>query len=238
MSNPTVLSVSPVNAATDVILGQAIVVTFSSLMDPSTITNATFSLTGPAQTQILTPQQLISSDPSYITGRNTINGVFTTTTNSSNQTVLTFTPNVSLQPNSLYTVLLIGSGALLVGSTIGDTSGNPLASNYQWSFTTGDLNTSLPPIQAPLPYQYASIDPASIKVRVNGQNPGDLLNEPIASGFSVDLIFPADLDTTSFDPTDLYVSLEQFLGDPTVPMPMGLSTIITVTGNTINILIS
>jgi hypothetical protein len=238
MSNPNVLSVTPANGASDVILGVPIVVTFDSLMNPTTINNATFSLTGPAQTQILTPQQLISSDPTFITGRNTINGVFTTATNSSNQTVLTFTPSVSLQPNSLYTVLLIGSGALLTSSTIADVNGNPLSSNYQWSFNSGALNTIVPPVQAPLPYQFSAIDPNSIKVRVNGQNPGDLLNQPLQSGFSVDLIFPANLDTTSFSPTDLLVSLEQFLSDPTVAIPYGLSTTITVTNNIINIAIN
>lgn len=44
-------------------------------------------------------------------------------------TVLTFTPGVNLSANTTYTVT-IGTGAT-------DAAGNPLASQYQFSFTTG-----------------------------------------------------------------------------------------------------
>jgi Big-like domain-containing protein len=237
VSNPTVVSVTPANLATDVILGTTITVTFSTLINPATITTATFSLTGPAQTQILTPTQLIASDPNYITGRNFITGTFSTAT-VGGVTVLTFTPKHPLQPNSNYTVLLIGSGAILVGSSIEDLSNNPLADNYQWSFSTGDLNTNTPPAQAPLPYQYASIDPATIKVQINDLNVGSFLNQNMSSGFNIELIFPAPLDDTSFATDDILLSLEQFLGDPTIPIPTGLTPSVSVSGSTITITLS
>ena len=47
MSAPVVLSVEPGNLETDVILGIPIVVTFDQEIDPATITDATFCLTGP-----------------------------------------------------------------------------------------------------------------------------------------------------------------------------------------------
>ena len=234
---PNVLSVSPLPNAVDVILGANIVVTFDSLIDMTTVTTSTFSVTGPAQTQILTTNQLIQSDPSYINDRDDIIGTFSSVTNSFNQTVLTFVPKNPLQPNTTYNVLLIGSGALLVGSTISSTTGQPLASNYIWSFSTGESNTTSPPLQAPLPYQYAAIDPNAIKIRINNGNAGDLLNQNITSGFEVDLIFPVALDTTSFSTTDILLSLEQFLGDPTIPFPTGLTPTITITANTIKIVL-
>ncbi|MGI4814011.1 MAG: Ig-like domain-containing protein [Janthinobacterium lividum] len=221
MSN--VLTTTPIDQSRDVVLGTSIVVTFDSLMNTATITPATFSVTDPNQTQILTSTQLIASDPKVLTGREFINGTFTFSTNSSNQTVAVFTPTHPLQPNITYTILLVGAGAsLLPSSTIKDINGVALTSNYVWSFSTGTLNTKTPPLQSPQPYQYASIDPNSIKVRVNNGNAGDLLNQNLKAGYEIDLIFPKAIDPTTFDPTSILLSLEQFLGDPTVPMPTNL----------------
>ena len=75
MANPTIVSVTPASNATDVILGTSIVVTFSTLIDLSTVNSNTFSLTGVSGSQILTPNQLIQSDPGFITGRNFIPGL-------------------------------------------------------------------------------------------------------------------------------------------------------------------
>jgi hypothetical protein len=238
LSSPNVLTVTPNVNAVDVVLGISIVVTFDSLMDTTTINSKTFSLTGPSSSQILTPNQLIQSDPDSIMGRpDLISGSYAFTTDSNNHTVFTFTPSTPFNPNSIYTVLLVGSGALLIGSTINDINGNALSSNYRWSFTTGVLNTKVPPLQSPLPYQLASIDPTTIKVRVNGLNPGNLLNQNIGSSYEIDLIFPVALDPTSFSIADILLSLEQFLGDPTIPIPMGLVPTVTINGNTISIII-
>lgn len=49
MSAPNVVSVEPADSETDVILGTVIFVTFDQEIDPTTVTDATFSLTGPGQ---------------------------------------------------------------------------------------------------------------------------------------------------------------------------------------------
>ena len=49
MAAPSVVSVEPADSETDVILGTVIFVTFDQEIDPTTVTDATFSLTGPGQ---------------------------------------------------------------------------------------------------------------------------------------------------------------------------------------------
>ena len=51
MSAPVVVSVEPGNAETDVILGTPIFVTFDQEIDATTITDATFCMTGPGTSQ-------------------------------------------------------------------------------------------------------------------------------------------------------------------------------------------
>jgi hypothetical protein len=49
MSAPNVVEVGPASNELDVILGTVIFVTFDQEIDPATVTDATFSLTGPGQ---------------------------------------------------------------------------------------------------------------------------------------------------------------------------------------------
>jgi hypothetical protein len=95
---PTVVSVSPLDAADSVAVGANMVVTFSEAMNISA-TEAACSVNPP------------------------VNGVCTWIGSE-----LTYTPDNNLANNTLYTVT-IGVGAE-------DLSGNPLATQYQWSFTT------------------------------------------------------------------------------------------------------
>ena len=149
MSAASVVAVSPNPNATDVVLGTTIVVTFDQLMDTTTISASTFSLTGPGQTQFISPTVLNSRKPVSQTGREYISGTFAFTVVGGN-TVCTFTPSVPLRPNVIYTVLIIGAGNISTsGAVVKNTADpeEPLDATYEWSFTTGDLNTSTPSLE-------------------------------------------------------------------------------------------
>src|SRR5690242_907834 len=138
MAAPTITSVSPANSETDVILGTQIKVTFDQLIDHATITDSTFSLTGPGQTMVLTPEQLVAEDPEAVTGREYIEGTFTFD-DTAGYTVVTFNPSKPLQPNKQYVVLVLGGDAVLSTDSVKNVGAEPLATTYQWSFATGTL---------------------------------------------------------------------------------------------------
>ena len=229
MPAPTVLLVTPTDQETDVVLGTAITVLFDSLMDHTSINEATFSLTGPGQTQIVSADQLIVEDPQPITGREYITGTFAfdDTLHSGTQTQLTFNPSKPLRPNVQYTVLIVGSGASLTSNAVKNASEVAMVGSYTWSFTTGQLNLVLPPPSAPVPGSAPALDPGSIMVvpRLGSPNPvtsdertgADLTQE-------IDLIFPDSVSISPYDPAaDILSSIEPILGDPLLMVPPGLT---------------
>jgi hypothetical protein len=236
MSAPVVVSVNPPNLQSDVVLGAPIVVTFDQAVDTTTVTNATFSITGPGQTQILTPEQLIVSNPSVINSREVVTG---TIAFSSNNTVVSFTPDVPLRPNVTYTVFLVGADGALVTASIANPVGagsEKMAHSYQWSFTTGDLNVTTPPDQSPLLDELPQLNPNSdIKIRIN-----NLGVKPIGNDLSVevDVIFPSDIDPNSFNMTDLLLSLDPIVNDLFVTVPPDLVTTAEINRNVIRVTIT
>lgn len=106
---PTVVAVSPVNAAGGINLGTTVSATFSEPMDSSTLTATTFLLADSTGQQI----------PGTV--------AYT----SANATA-TLTPSTELTPSMTYSVTVKG------GSTgVKDYNGNAMASDFSWSFTTG-----------------------------------------------------------------------------------------------------
>jgi hypothetical protein len=103
---PTVTSVTPANAATSVSVTTTVTATFSEAINASTVSTSTFQLRD--------------------AGSNLISA---TVSSSSNQTTLT--PAVSLTASTTYTATITGGA-----SGVKDLSGNALASNYTWTFTT------------------------------------------------------------------------------------------------------
>jgi Bacterial Ig-like domain len=222
---PTVTSVTPGVDETDVVLGTSIIVVFNQLMDHASISPATFSVTGPGQTQIITPTQLIAENPRAVTGREYINGAFEfdDTINSSTQTQVTFIPATPLQTNAKYTVLLIGSGAVLTSDAIVSAYGVQMVGSYQWSFITGMLNLVIPPPQAPVQGAAPQLNPNSIRVIPRQTTGTDLSQE-------IDLIFPDSVSLAPYDPTgDIIASVDAILGDPAIKIPAALT--ITPTWN-------
>ncbi len=108
---PTVTSTIPANGAPIVPIGNKLSATFSTAMNPSTITASTFTLTQ---------------------GTAPVSGVVTYV-----GTTATFTPAGTLAPQKVFTAT-ITTGAQ-------DQSGNALASNYVWTFTTGAAANTTPP---------------------------------------------------------------------------------------------
>ncbi|MDO9554485.1 Ig-like domain-containing protein [Rhodonellum sp.] len=99
---PTVVSTDPANNATNVALNKVVNATFSEAMNPATITGATFTLKQ--------GQTAIAGNVSY------------------NGTTASFTPNVPLLPNLVYT------GTITTEAK--NSAGTGLANNYVWTFTT------------------------------------------------------------------------------------------------------
>jgi len=104
---PTVLSTGPANGAAGVPITAAPFATFSEAMDSTTITGTTFTL--------------FNSTGGGI--------VAATVTLSAGGTTATLTPSSSLAPSTLY------RATITIGAR--DLSGNRLASDFTWSFTTG-----------------------------------------------------------------------------------------------------
>jgi hypothetical protein len=89
---PTVISTIPLNAATDVPVNQVISATFSTAMNPATISSATFTLTGPGATAV-------SGLVAYAAVGNT----------------LTFIPTANLAPSTLFTATITTGAQDLAG---------------------------------------------------------------------------------------------------------------------------
>jgi len=105
---PVVKSTNPAIAATAVPLNQIVTATFNEEMNPTTITQQSFTLTG----------GLKSGVP-----------VLGTLTYNNTNATLSFVPTAPLAPNTTYT----GT----VKSTVKDLQGNALQTNFVWTFSTG-----------------------------------------------------------------------------------------------------
>ncbi len=107
---PVVESTNPANAATNVPMNQIVTATFNEEMNPVTITQSSFTLTGGLKSGVPVPG-IVSYDNTHAT--------------------LSFAPTANLSPNTTYT----GT----VKSTIKDLKGNALQTNYVWTFSTGAI---------------------------------------------------------------------------------------------------
>lgn len=135
---PTVTSTTPVNNATGVLLNSKLTATFSEVMDPLTLSTATFMLTGPGTTPVL--------------GAVTYVG-----------TTATFMPAINLAVNTTYTTTIKGgiSGAK-------DLAGNAMVSNYVWTFSTGvSADTTAPTVIATGAYGTTGVTSGATGLPVN-----------------------------------------------------------------------
>ncbi len=103
---PTVTSVFPAEGAVNVSPGTAVSAVFSEPMDASTITAATFRLSGPGTTPV-------AASVAYDAETRTA----------------TLTPTASLDAETTYTATIVAGGPA-------DLAGNPIAGDVNWTFTT------------------------------------------------------------------------------------------------------
>ena len=125
-SHPTVVATIPMNGATNVPRNEVVEATFSTAMNAGSINSKTFTLTGPGAIAV-------AGQIAHASVGNTA----------------TFTPDVNLAANTLFTA------TITTGAT--DLSGNALAANYVWTFTTGvATNTTKPEIVSTSPANFAT----------------------------------------------------------------------------------
>jgi hypothetical protein len=101
--NPLVVSTDPANLAVDVSLNKVITATFNMSMNPLTLNASTFT---------------VKQGTTTVLGTITYAG-----------TMVSFTPNVPLDENKIYTVTITKGAENIVGTE--------LANDYVWTFTTG-----------------------------------------------------------------------------------------------------
>ncbi|KYC37737.1 hypothetical protein WA1_04255 [Scytonema hofmannii PCC 7110] len=137
---PTVTASTPVNGTTGVTTSTIITATFSESIDATTINTNTFELRNANNT-------LIPASVTYDTGNRTA----------------TLTPSSPLATATTYTATLKG------GSTdprVKDQSGNALAQNYTWSFTTSSSSSVSIWSNTATPSTVTTNDPSAVELGV------------------------------------------------------------------------
>lgn len=114
---PTVISTNPLNGARNVVISQKITATFSQAMSPTTVMAAgTFTVAVAGAGGAAVPGAV-----TYVAATNTA----------------TFAPTANLLPSTQYTGTISTSAQ--------SATGNALAANFVWSFTTGTTPDTTPP---------------------------------------------------------------------------------------------
>lgn len=219
MSAPTILSVSPSPNQADVVLGQPIEILFDQPIDTASLSTKTFALIGPGQASIVDAENLIRKDGQLQTGREYVTGAFAfpapETGQEQNQKVV-FTPSRPLRPNVSYTVLIVGRASLVAQSYVQNPGGESLATSYQYTFKTGELNAATPPSVSPLrpvnAWEKPKLASADILVRPRKVVGNDLTQE-------IELVFPGPIDPASINLAEIVVAGEPFLNDPGTEIP-------------------
>ena len=109
---PAVVSFSPDSGSTGISNTGSVTATFSEALDPASVSNATFQLTGPGGAAVQTAVSWQATPRLAV-----------------------LTPSVPLSFSTVYTATLKGG---TTGARILDLTGNALASDKSWSFTTSD----------------------------------------------------------------------------------------------------
>lgn len=160
---PKILSAEPANNATSVAISAKAAVSFSMLMNPTTINSSTFSL---------------KQGSTAVAGTVSYSG-----------TTATFTPSAALAGNTVYT------GTITTGAQ--DAEGNPLATDYSWSFTT---------IETPVLLSFAS-DVVTVLSLCNDCHTHGWTTSSNASTFYTNLINSGYVDPSSPATSKIYTKI-------------------------------
>lgn len=235
MAAPVVVSTSPQNNDTGVVLRTVVSVLFDQPLKPETVSSATVSLLGPPKTKLLTPDRMVDPTKPYSGSEVIPSDIRLTNSN----TRIELRPRQPLEPNTRYRVILLGGSGIAGAQGIANPAGEVLAKTYLFSFTTGDLDLATPPAQNPLQpgIQNTAIPDILIpnwmrpKIRTESVivRPPDL-GDGIDLPATVEIEFPADIDVNSFNPQDLIVALLPVVNDPLVQLPADLTYSVSVSG--------
>ena len=137
---PTVTSTTPDDGATDINVNTAVTATFSEPMDVASINASTVELRDAGNA-------LVATSVSYDAGTNTT----------------TLTPDSALAGLSDY-IAIVKSGA----SGVADLAGNPLSTDFNWTFTTRDIPICPCTIwsESDVPANPAAVDPGPVNLGV------------------------------------------------------------------------
>jgi hypothetical protein len=143
-----ILSVRPDVNSSGVILQGAVIVTFDREIDVTTYSENSFLLSAPVSIPSISPSGLVGAI-SPASGTDYVAGTFSFALNTAGGTIATFKPARPMRPNVKYTVL--------ISTDVATADGTSLAANYSWTFVTGVLNLTVPPMQQPGPAQVGRI---------------------------------------------------------------------------------
>ncbi len=149
LTKPTVTSTTSADAATGVALNAVFTATFSKEMDALTIDETTFTL---------------------VQGTSAVSGAVTY-----NDSVATFTPDVLLTANTLYTATIT--------TGVKDLAGNALANKLEWSFTTGTTTAPVGTINLRAAGDYVILAKTAISNISTSSITGDLGLSPAATSY-------------------------------------------------------
>lgn len=174
-----ILSVLPDVNSTGVILQGAVIVTFDQEIDVTTYDESSFLLSAPPETPVVPPGGLVGS-VSPASGTDYVVGTFSFALNTAGATIKPARP---MRANVKYTVL--------ISTAVATTAGVALANNYTWSFVTGVLNLTVPPMQQPGPGQVDRIRKEDLRT-----SPRSSINNDL---HLIVITFPDNIDPASFD---------------------------------------
>jgi len=156
---PTVISTNPVNAAISIPINRKITATFSEAMNPATVTAAgVFSL------MVTTGGALVPGTATYVAANNTV----------------TFSPTANLLPNTQYTAT--------ISTAAQSATGNALAANYVFGFTTGaTTDLTAPTVASTVPASAAVSVPTNQTISATFSKPMDPSTITAAGTFTVNV---------------------------------------------------
>ena len=154
---PSVIFTNPLNGATNVAINQKLTATFSEAMNSTTVTAAaTFTLA------VTSGGAAVPGTVTYVAASNTA----------------TFAPTANLLPSTQYTATITTAAQ--------SASGNALASNHVWSFTTGKTaDSTAPTVTLTIPASGATAVPTNQKITATFSKPMDSATVVAAGTFTV-----------------------------------------------------
>jgi hypothetical protein len=193
---PEIVSTVPASAATDVPLNEAVSATFTEAINPLTITNATFQLTGPGGTAVVGTLSYDAID-----------------------FIATLTPTLPLTASSIYTATVTDGVTDLAGNPLGAT-GAP----SPWSFTTGTASVTSPVVLGPTASLFgafggtAGITNQGVFTVVNG-NIGTTAVSTLITGFHDTSVVVGGVAECTYTETPLNIGLVNGVIDTAPPPP-------------------